>query len=168
MSLVSQLVTTSDWKQYKEIRLEALQKEPQAFGSSYNREKDRTEEEWRDKLSQSENSQGKSFFYAVSEGKNFVAMGGAYQDENDEWNIISIYTKKEYRGRGLGQTIISSIIGELKDRQIKRAYLSVNSLQKTAQRLYEKNGFIITRVIKDQLLGDGSYYNEVEMMIDNL
>jgi len=168
MSLVSRLVTTSDWKQYKEIRLEALQKEPQAFGSSYNREKDRTEEEWRDKLSQSENSQGKSFFYAVSEGKNFVAMGGAYQDENDEWNIISIYTKKEYRGRGLGQTIINSIIGELKDRKIKRAYLSVNSFQKTAQRLYEKNGFIVTRIIKDQLLGDGSYYDEVEMMIDNL
>lgn len=159
-------VASSDWQEYKEIRLEALKNEPQAFGSSYNKENERTESEWQNKLAKSEDLNGISFFYAILKEGVFVAIGGAYQDNNKQWNIIAIYTKKEVRGQGLGQEIFKSIINELKARKIKKAYLCVNTLQIAAQALYKKNGFIIKQIIKDQLLGDGKYYDEVKMFID--
>lgn len=159
-------VTSSDWQEYKKIRLEALKNEPQAFGSSYNKENERTESEWQNKLAKSEDLNGISFFYAILKEGVFVAIGGAYQDNNKQWNIIAIYTKKEVRGQGLGQEIFKSIINELKARKIKKAYLCVNTLQIAAQALYKKNGFVIKQIIKDQLLGDGRYYDEVEMSID--
>jgi ribosomal protein S18 acetylase RimI-like enzyme len=159
-------IISSDWQEYKKIRLEALKNEPQAFGSSYAKENERTEIEWQNKLAKSEDLNGTSFFYAVSKSGLFVAVGGAYQDNNKQWNIVAIYTKKEVRGQGLGQRVFKSIINELKARKIKKAYLRVNTLQVAAQALYEKNGFVIKQIIKDQLLGDGKYYNEVEMFID--
>jgi ribosomal protein S18 acetylase RimI-like enzyme len=159
-------VTSADWQEYKKIRLEALKNEPQAFGSSYNRESERTESEWQNKLAKSEDLNGTSFSYAALREGVFVAIGGAYQDNNKQWNIIAVYTKKEFRGQGLGQKVFESIINELKARKIKKAYLCVNTLQVAAQALYKKNGFVVKRIIKDQLLGDGKYYDEVEMFID--
>jgi ribosomal protein S18 acetylase RimI-like enzyme len=140
--------------------------EPQAFGSSYNEENKKTKSEWQNKLAESGNSQGKSFFYAALKEGFFVAIGGAYQDNNRQWNIIAVYTKKEFRGQGLGQKILESIINELRVRKIKKAYLCVNTLQTEAQALYKKNGFIIKQIIKDQLLGDKKYYDEIEMFIN--
>ena len=159
-------LTSSDWQEYKKIRLEALKNEPQAFGGSYNKENKRTESEWQNKLAKSEDLNGTSFFYVTLKEGVFVAIGGAYQDNNKQWNIVSIYTKKEVRGQGLGQVILKSIINELGARKIKKAYLCVNTLQIAAQALYKKNGFVIKQIIKDQLLGDGKYYDEVEMSID--
>jgi len=165
-SIIVKQVTSLDWQEYKKIRLEALKKESHAFGSSYTKEKERSENEWKVKLAKSENSNSFSFFYAVSKENKFVAIGGAYQDENKQWNIIAIYTKKEVRGQGLGRKIVQSIIDELKTRKVKKAYLCVNTLQTAAQVLYKKNGFRITKIIKNQILGDGKHYDEVEMVID--
>ena len=165
-SIIVKRVTSLDWQEYKKIRLEALKKEPQAFGSSYAKEKVRSENEWKDKLVKSENSNSLSFYYAVSKENKFVAIGGAYQDANKQWNIIAIYTKKEFRGQGLGQKIFQSIIDEIKSRKIKKVYLCVNVSQTAAQELYKKNGFRNTQIIKNQILGDGKCYDEVEMVID--
>ena len=164
--MIVKRVTSSDWQEYKEIRLEALKKEPHAFGSSYIKEKERSENEWKDKLAKSESYNGSSFLCAIAKENKFVAIGGAFQDENKQWNIITIYTKKEFRGQGLGQKVFQSIIDELKTRKVKKIYLCVNALQTAAQALYEKNGFRVTKIIKNQILGDGKHYDEVEMVID--
>lgn len=161
-----QRVASLDWQKFKKIRLGALREEPHAFGSSYVKEVKRSDKEWKDKLRNSESHNSSVLYYAIPKEDGFIAIGGAYQDENNDWNIIAVYTKKEFRGQGAGQKIIQSIISELKSRKIQKAYLRVNILQTAAQALYKKNGFRAMQIVKNQLLGDKKYYDEVEMVLD--
>ncbi|HAM88778.1 MAG: Acyl-CoA N-acyltransferase [Candidatus Falkowbacteria bacterium GW2011_GWC2_38_22] len=156
----------SDWKLYKEIRLEALKNEPSAFGSSYDTEFKRSDEDWQKKFKDIESSKSSKFYYAAQIDEKLVAIGGAFQEENNEWNIIAIYTKPNNRGKGIGNKLLSSIREELKIRKTLKAFLRVNVDQLAAISLYKKLGFTILDTHKDQLLGDGKYYDEYEMVCE--
>ena len=116
----------SDWKQYKEIRLEALKNDPSAFGSSYYEESKRNDEDWQKKFENIGSAESNKFYYAAQIEEKFVAIGGAFQDENKEWNIIAIYTKPDNRGIGIGAKLLTRIINELKTRKIFKVFLKVN------------------------------------------
>lgn len=106
-----------------------------------------------------------NFFYTVLDHNNFISIGGAYRDENNEWNIIAIYTKKEFRGFGAGSLLFNKILEELKNRKIKKVFLRVNTKQEPAVSLYKKFGFKISKTVPGQVLGDGNIYDEYEMFL---
>lgn len=166
MKYVARRLNRDDWKNYRDIRLEALKEEPDAFGSSYNEYKDRDDLYWVERVVLSEDINGRSFLMAVCGENTFVAIGGAYRDENDEWNIIAIYTKKDFRGMGLGSLLFEKILEELKNREIKKVFLRVNANRIPALSLYKKYGFKVLRLVPDQLLGDGRLHNEYEMSLE--
>ena len=47
--LIRQLAK-DDWELYKNLRLRSLQESPEAFGSTYERESEFTDERWRDRV----------------------------------------------------------------------------------------------------------------------
>jgi len=49
-NIIVKKANLKDWKLYKEIRLDALQKNPESFGRAYEEEKNRSEKEWKAKL----------------------------------------------------------------------------------------------------------------------
>lgn len=166
MKHVVKRLNKSDWEKYRDIRLEALKDEPDAFGSSYDEYKDKSDSYWKDKMSLSSEKNGKSFLCAVLDDNNFVSIGGAYQDENNEWNVIAIYTKKEFRGSGAGALLFNKILEESKNRGIKKVFLRVNTKREPAISLYKKFGFKIIKSISGQILGDGKIHDEYEMCLD--
>lgn len=166
MTYIARKLDKSDWENYRDIRLEALKEDPSAFGSRYEENRDKDSLYWMERLASSSGSNGKSFFYAVLDDNNFISIGGAYQDENNEWNIIAIYTKKEFRGLGAGALLFNKILEELKNRKIKKVFLRVNTKQEPAVALYKKFGFKILKTVAGQVLGDGNIYDEYEMFLD--
>jgi hypothetical protein len=44
--MIIRMLGSEDWREYKRIRLESLQKEPLAFGSSYVEEELLSDDEW--------------------------------------------------------------------------------------------------------------------------
>lgn len=166
MDYKAKTINKDDWKKYRDIRLEALKEDADAFGSSYNEYKDKDDLYWENKASLLEEKNGKSFICVVLDDNNFMSIGGAYQDENNEWNIVAIYTKKEFRGLGAGSLLFEKILEELNNREVKKVFLKVNAKRDSAVSLYKKFGFKILKLISGQILGDGERHDEYEMSLD--
>lgn len=166
MNYIVKKLSKDDWRGYRDVRLEALKESPDAFGSSYSENIGRSDQYWMNKLSLLDEKKEKNFFCAVLDNGNFISIGGAYQDNNNEWNIIAMYAKKEYRGLGAGSLLFSKILDELRGKKVKKVFLRVNVIKVPAVSLYKKFGFKIIKSASNQLLGDGNFYEEYEMSLD--
>jgi ribosomal protein S18 acetylase RimI-like enzyme len=159
-----------DWFSYRDFRLEALQTEPQAFGSSYNDQVNRKNEEWQHNLKRYIQGNGNWMFFAT-QGLNLIGMMGAFQTDADRKNntaqIIAVYVKREFRGKGVGKKLMKALLEELAKAKIKKVKLSVNVEQVAAVKLYENFGFKVVSK-EDQILGDGQKHTEYNMEFELL
>jgi len=147
------------WKEYRDLRLEALQKEPIAFGSSYDEEKNISEEEWRKRI---ENA-----LFALSEDK-LIGMIVYIRDNKIKTkhigNIFGVYVTREYRGQGVGKKLMDSVLTQIqKSKDVVKIKLSVNPEQKAAVKLYQNYGFKIVGQLKKELYVEGKFYDELIM-----
>ncbi len=135
----------SRWQQYKEVRLRALKEDPQAFGASYDDNAKYTEEEWRRRLINAENSD-RNWLYFAEENKTLKGMIGAYMEKEskDTATVISVYVPLEERGRGISKLLMQKLLDELSSKQyLKKVALTVNKDQIAAVNLYKKFGFVV-------------------------
>lgn len=77
----------------------------------------------------------------VIEADNKVLCYVGAETVLDECNIGNIVTDKDYRGRGLGTKMMTSLMEELRRRGIKKVFLEVEHDNLPAIALYEKQGF---------------------------
>jgi len=152
-------VTPELWEVYRDIRLDALQCEPQAFGSSHSRELAFTKEQWMERIANRYNT------IVIEDGKAIGTMG-AYIS-NDEIgkiaNIVGVYVLGKARGRGLGTKLFDFVLAKVKeDQEIKKLALTVNKEQEFAVALYKKFGF---KTVGEEttLMGDGIEHVELLM-----
>jgi ribosomal protein S18 acetylase RimI-like enzyme len=156
------------WQEYKELRLRALQREPQAFGSNYAREVEYPNEKWQQRIQGVIDGQGLMLF-ARLDGK-LVGMIGGYQDDDNKpqkrIQIWGMYVDPEARGRGIAKTLMNNLISKIRERgDILIAKLEVNEDQDPAKKLYENMGFKIVGT-KTRALGDGKKHQLLEMELD--
>ena len=150
---------------YRDLRLEALREEPQAFGSSYSDQKGRSTDEWQHYLKGYIEGK-KSWMVFASDGEKLIGMLGAFRTENDadkKAQIIAVYVTKAARGKGVGKLLLKSLLDKLtKETDIKKLTLAVNVEQTAALKLYESFGFTITGK-ESMVLGDGIKHAEYLM-----
>jgi len=135
-------LTPEEWQPYKQIRLEALFMEPQAFGSKYAVVLQWPDSRWQSRLVESQAGE-KSWLLFAKEEDRLIGMIGAYsEEENDVVEIISVYVTKEKRGQGVGKALMEAILAEVGRRgAFQKAVLAVNADQKSAVALYRRFGF---------------------------
>jgi RimJ/RimL family protein N-acetyltransferase len=148
------------WKEYRDLRLQALKREPTAFGSSYDEEKDITEEQWRKRTI------GNALF-ALSKDK-LIGMIGYFRVNRTKLrhiaNIFGFYVSREYRGQGVGKKLIDSVLIQIKKSEdIVKIKLAVNPEQKAAVKLYQSFGFKVVGQLKNELYIKGKFYDELIM-----
>ena len=147
------------WKEFRDLRLEALQNDPLAFGSSYEEEKSLTEDEWKRRI--------KNALFA-SANDTLVGMIVYIIDNKMKTkhiaNIFGVYVKKEYRGQGIGKKLIESALEIIqKNVNVSKIKLTVNPEQKAAVKLYETFGFEVVGRLKNELKVDDKFYDELIM-----
>jgi ribosomal protein S18 acetylase RimI-like enzyme len=153
----------SDWEKYKDLRLEALQKDSAAFGSSYEESLKKADEEWKKKI---ENP--KSYIFVARDGDNFFGMAAAYQEEGEKVEHIAyvwgMYVRDSYRGKGIGKKLMQAVLDELQaNSKIKKANLNVNTKQATAVKMYGSLGFKIAGTLHRELKEGEEYFDEYLM-----
>lgn len=157
-----QKVLPDDWKKYREIRLSGLESDPQAFGSTYEKESKEDESFWKNRLSESDKS-----FYAIEAGSIFVATAGSRKTEEGRNRMIfAVYTLPTFRGKHLSQELIQQIINDAKKEKAVKVSLTVNILQNEAVNLYKKMGFTVISKEKDIQMGGSNveaYYMEKKL-----
>jgi ribosomal protein S18 acetylase RimI-like enzyme len=152
-----QIVTLApdEWQQFRQIRLEALLAEPQAFGSTYDATLQRPDSHWRERLEQVQAGENSWLLFA-REGERLIGMTGAFRaEESDTVEIYSVYVAKDRRGLGVGNALMTAILEAVCQPGIfRKAILGVNSNQSAAVALYRRFGFEVVAE-NTGIMGDG-------------
>lgn len=156
------------WREYKDLRLEALKLEPQAFAMEYSKEANRPDADWIDRLKPKYQAAMKLFLEVDGALAGII---GSFCDENDPHTaiIILVYVKKEYRGLGLGKAMLRELLDKLsKLSEINKFQLSVTATQIPAIKTYESLGFKEISCKKNEVLFECKYYDEIVMEKPNV
>jgi len=122
-SIIVNSLTPQKWEVYREIRLEGLKVDPQAFGRSYEEEKDFPKEKWIERVSNPYN------IVAIENEKVLGTMSANLTVEDNEKvaHVVGVFVIKEARGKGIGSKLLSEILKRIKkDQSISKIELSVN------------------------------------------
>jgi len=124
------------------MRLRLLASDPDSFGSTLEREKAFTDEEWAVKA---KNPQVATFFVAENGNDCGISVGAPYRHhDRDCAGLYSMWIEPETRGRGLGGMLVDAVIGWAKDAGYHELCLEVGDHNTAAIALYESRGFLPT------------------------
>ena len=148
------------------LRLRALQDNPEAFGSTYEETLQRGKESYRQRLRQ---PRTETFFIGAFEGESLVGMVGFFQESGTKGQhkgyIISMYTTPEQRGRGIGKALVSEAIAQARMIPgLEQLLLAVVTTNTAARRLYRSLGFEVYG-LEPRALKQGDQYWDEELMI---
>jgi RimJ/RimL family protein N-acetyltransferase len=147
---------------YREIRLEALRLNPEAFGSTFEVESVRPLEHFSERVA------GCPVFGAFRDAE-FVGMAGFLRREGikdaHKGYLWGMYVRAGARNAGVGRKLAQAVI-EYARRHVEMLQLDVVSENEAARRLYASLGFVEYGIERKALKRHGRYYDEVLMAKD--
>jgi GNAT superfamily N-acetyltransferase len=120
------------------VRLAALKEAPYAFGSRWENEKDRSEEEWRQVV------KSRWRFVAVRDGQVVGTAAGGEGSYKGAAALTSLWVEPGSRGLGIGDQLVIAVLDWAKAAGFSRALLWVADGNLHAEALYRRNGFLRT------------------------
>ncbi len=159
-------LTEEDTEALWNLRLRALQDNPEAFGSTYEETLQRGKESFRQRLRQPHEQ---TFFLGAFEAESLVGMVGFYRESGlkgqHKGYIISMYAAPEQRRHGIGKALVAEAIAQArKIPGLEQLLLAVVTTNDAARRLYRSLGFEVYGLEPRALKQDGQYWDE-ELMI---
>ena len=155
-----------DAEKYQEIRLGALKTDPEAFGSTYEREVEFSIEHVVSRI--------------VPTKERFV-LGALYKGElvgivtfmresglktYHKGNVFGVYVKPDYRGRAIGKALLIELIEQAKQCEgLEQMNLAVVTVNRSAKKLYESLGFEVYGTERNALKFNNHYFDENLMVL---
>lgn len=147
------------WKEFKALRLEALQNDPLAFGSSYEEEIIFTDEIWRSRINNA--------LFALNDDKAVgmvVYMISPKNKLNHVAEMFGVFVKEEYRNKKIGKQLVESAINKIRQKKnIIKIKLVVTAIQESAVKFYSSLGFEIVGTLKKELHVNSKFYDALIM-----
>jgi RimJ/RimL family protein N-acetyltransferase len=147
---------------FREIRLQALRSNPEAFGNTYEAESARALTLFSERLRDSE-------ILGAFEDSEIVGIAGLLigkgPKETHKSLLVGMYVRPEARNRGVGGRLVEAVIAIARQR-VELIQLAVVRGNESARRLYARLGFVEYGVEKKALKQDGRYYDEILMAKD--
>ncbi len=129
-------LSLDQWRSFRDIRLEALQTDPKAFGGGYEEEALKSESEWRDWMQN-------MWFASVNE--QIVGMIGLLHEKEpikkNVARVISFWVKPSFRGQGIGKKLVQALQEYAAANGLEQLNLYVSPSQDAAIKLYESMTF---------------------------
>lgn len=153
-----------DAEAFVAVRLEALQKDPDAFGATYEAEKKRTIPEWKERFLAPRES---GYFGAFVDGEIVGTIGYFRQNGTKARHkvaIVSMYVRKAHRGSGMASGLMNAALTYLRELgDVDQVQLAVVTSNPAAIRFYEKMGFATYGLEKRALKVGDRYFDEALM-----
>ncbi len=155
-------LTPADAHSFREIRLEGLRLNPEAYGSTYEFEKDQPLTRYTGWLTNSTVFGAFQNSSIVGIATFTVAQG---QKESHKGLLRAMYVRPAARRSGVGRQLVQAIIG-IARQKVEQIHLSVVSDNQPALRLYQSLGFQQYGLEKNALKHHGIYSDEILMSLD--
>lgn len=133
------VLTSDDWRLWRELRLAALAEAPHAFGSrlaDWQGDGDR-EERWRARLEIA----GALNLVATPDGGPAGMASGVPGAERGVVELISMWIAPHARGRGVGDALVQEVVRWGTQTGAHTLRLDVRQANHVAEALYRRNGF---------------------------
>jgi GNAT superfamily N-acetyltransferase len=131
-------VTPLEWETLRQIRLQALQEAPHAFGSTYEREATYSDEDWLALI-----DRGAWFIAWEAHEPTGLVAGVAPQDgPEDQRLLISLWVRADQRGRGTSMALVGAVAEWATRSGATVLTLWVTEGNDRAWRFYENAGFL--------------------------
>lgn len=159
------LLTAADAEVYRELRLEGLQTNPEAFGSSFEEEKDISLESFASRLE----GQGTFTFGAFNQG-DLLGVATLVQANKvklkHKASIFAVYVSPKKRGLGIGKQLMVEVINQAKRLvDVEQINLTVVSSNESAKGLYTSLGFHVFGTERNALKIGQQYFDEDYMVL---
>jgi ribosomal protein S18 acetylase RimI-like enzyme len=124
-----------DWKVFRTIRLAALKEAPYAFGSTWEGEVNRSDDEWRQAVT------SRLRFVAVLNDQVVGMAAGGESDQTGTAALTSLWVDPASRGQGVGDQLVIAVLEWAKSEGFSQVLLWVTEGNSKAESLYHRNGF---------------------------
>jgi GNAT superfamily N-acetyltransferase len=123
----------------RRVRLAGLSDAPAAFESTFERERTRTEAEWRTWI-----ERGAVFVLERADGTCGIVAGVPHTTEPAAVFLVSMWVAPAARGTGAGDQLVAAVLDWAEARGAREVCLHVTQGNARAQAFYLRNGFRLT------------------------
>lgn len=160
------ILQETDAQVYQEIRLNGLLANPEAFGSTYEREAGFTLEMFKERIKPSQDR----FVLGAFEDDSLVGIVSFVRETSiktsHKANVYGMFVRKEMQGKGIGKSLMLELIRHAREcAGLERINLTVVSTNEAAKKLYQSIGFVVYGVERDALKYHGQYADEDLMVL---
>lgn len=154
-TIIGRLVT-ADAAAFRDIRLAGLLDTPEAFGSSFAAEKDRSLDEFAGTIE-------RNYLAGAWVGQRLVGVTGFYQLMGEKvahrGNIWGVYVEPAHRGVGIARLLLRNVLAHARE-HVSQVHLSVVDGNQAAYALYTSEGFKSYGLEPRSLRIGDRYYDE--------
>ena len=155
-----------DAQMYQEIRLNALKTNPEAFGSTFEREVEFSLDQVASRVAPTKDRYVLGAFHTGELVGTVTFMRESGIKMYHKGNIFGMYVKPEYRRMAIGKALLVALIEQAKqDEGLEQINLAVVTDNLSAKKLYESLGFEVYGTERNALKFEGNYYNEYLMVL---
>lgn len=165
--MIIHILKESDAQLYQELRLSALKINPEAFGSTYEREMKFSLETIIERIKPTKDR----FVLGAFDDSGALAGIVTFMRENGiktshKGNVFGMYVAPESRGKGYGKLLMKELIDRARNCEgLEQINLAVVSDNETAKKLYKSVGFELYGLERKALKFNDQYFDEDLMVL---
>jgi ribosomal protein S18 acetylase RimI-like enzyme len=151
---------SSDVDAFRLIRLEGLRNDPEASGSTFEKESSESRQYFLDRLT-------RNAVFGGFVGDHLVGIAGFYSFEDTKSRhkgvLWGMYVTPEARGSGLAGALVDTLLEHAR-KEVEQVQLTVVVTNPRARRFYQRMGFVEYGLEERALKYKGAYHDEVLMV----
>ena len=159
----------SDAERYRELRLEALRDNSQAFITDHAAAQAEPAEKWLERIRESDGQHDAILYFAVA-GGDLIGMAGVGRGSRAKTRhsgmVWGVYVRPEWRALGIGRALVMACLEWARRAGLSIVKLGAMASNPVAIACYAHLGFVEYGVEPQAIRWDGVYYDEVLMAIE--